>query len=215
MPRFRNQAKSLEPGAIPSVPPTLEQVRRLANAVLQPAHFFMEKPLALKLEHVASEEIYWEIFRGRLLDRPHTSCRQAFEAWNLFLLNDENRSAEPLLSLKLDAAAGQLHITRALECYVWEAYDQGDNVILSRETRKWVRELVGSISLACFSNAEDLRDEVICLLFLAVVGNSRLPLTSVEAPLPQFSLGRLAYFYRSAPPPSPYPLPPEGGEGVG
>ena len=33
-------------------------------------------------------------------------------------------------------------------------------------------------------------------LFHAVVGTSRLPLTSVEAPLPAFSLGELAYIYR-------------------
>ena len=31
----------------------------------------------------------------------------------------------------------------------------------------------------------------------AVVGTSRLPLTSVEAPLPAFTFGQLAYFYRS------------------
>jgi hypothetical protein len=42
-----------------------------------------------------------------------------------------------------------------------------------------------------------LHDELICLLFQAVVGTSRLPLTSVEAPLPVFTLGQLAYFYRS------------------
>src|SRR5207249_1826541 len=42
----------------------------------------------------------------------------------------------------------------------------------------------------------DLLDELVCRVFHAVVGASRLPLTSVEAPLPAFSLGRLAWFYR-------------------
>src|SRR5262249_16684161 len=60
-------------------------------------------------------------------------------------------------------------------------------------TRKWVRELVGTIPLDRFA---ELRDELVCRVFQAVVGTSRLPLTSVEAPLPAFSLGQLAYFYR-------------------
>src|SRR5262249_48927771 len=91
----------------------------------------------------------------------------------------------------------QLHVTRAVQCYAWEAYDAGGNVILSRESRKWVRELIGTIALDHFSDADDLRDELVCLIFQAVAGSSRLPLTSVEAPLPGFSLGQLAYFYRS------------------
>src|SRR5262249_11481514 len=45
----------------------------------------------------------------------------------------------------------------------------------------------------------DLLDELICRVFHAVVGASRLPLTSVEAPLPAFSLGRLVWFYRPGP----------------
>src|SRR5262249_9648189 len=82
------------------------------------------------------------------------------------------------------------------ECYVWEAYDAGANIIHSRETRRWVRELIGTIVLECFSNTEELGDEIICKVFQAVVGTSRLPLTSVESPMPQFSLGQLAYFRR-------------------
>jgi len=39
---------------------------------------------------------------------------------------------------------------------------------------------------------------MICRVFQAVVGSSRLPLTSAESPLPQFSLGKLGYFYRLA-----------------
>jgi hypothetical protein len=39
---------------------------------------------------------------------------------------------------------------------------------------------------------------MICRVFQAVVGSSRLPLTSVESPLPQVSLGKLGYFYRHA-----------------
>jgi hypothetical protein len=174
----------------------LDEVRRLAAAALCPAHFFLTEPLAVELVHEPAEEVFWEIYRGRLLDRPQTMRRQSFEAWNLFLIEEAGRSAEPLLSLKLDAAAEQLHVTRAIYSYAWEGYDGGGNVILSRETKKWVRELVGTIPLARFPNALDLEDEIICRVFQAVVGTSRLPLTSVEAPLPGFSLGQLAYFHR-------------------
>src|SRR5262249_21289948 len=88
-----------------------------------------------------------------------------------------------------------------------EGYDAGGNVYLSREVPKWVNELVGSADLALLKNDDELRDELICLLFHAVVGLSRLPLTSLEAPLPGFSLGELAYFHR------PNARPPEGPEG--
>ncbi|HWY86572.1 MAG TPA: hypothetical protein VNX28_07605, partial [Gemmataceae bacterium] len=102
-------------------------------------------------------------------------------------------ASEPLLSVKLDETAGQIHVVRAILSYVWEGFDAGDNVIQSRETTKWVRELVGTISLDATPHANDLRNELTALLHAAVQGTSRLPLNSVEAPLPAFSLGQLAY----------------------
>jgi hypothetical protein len=140
--------------------------------------------------------VIWEIFQGRLLDAPLTRQCHSFEAWNVFLCDAGGGSIEPLISVKLDEAAGQIHVVRALHCYTWEAYDAGGNVILSREIRKWVRELVGTIDLGRFPDAEALRDELICRLFQTFVGTSRLPLTSVEAPLPAFSFGMLTYCYR-------------------
>jgi hypothetical protein len=197
MPRFRDRQRPPEGSATSALAPSLDQVRRLAADALRPAQFYLGNGLTVELEHQVREEVSWEIYRGRLLDPAHTARRHVFEAWNLFLINENGRSAEPLLSLKLDAASGQLHVTRAIYCYAWEGYDQGDNVILSREVRKWVRELVGTVQLDQFGDVEELRDEIICRLFLAVVGTSRLPLTSVESPLPGFSLGELAYFNRA------------------
>ena len=72
-------------------------------------------------------------------------------------------------------------------------------MIESRESVAWTRELVGSIALADFAELEELQDELICLLWQAVVGTSRLPLTSVEAPLPAFSFGKLHYVARTEP----------------
>ncbi len=116
-----------------------------------------------------------------------------FEAWNVYQTGPDGRSSEPLLSLKWDAAAGRLYVVRGIDSYVWEGYDSGGGVILSRERRKWVRELVGAVAVGDFADAEELHDELICLLFQAVVGTSRLPLTSTEAPLPAFSFGQLIY----------------------
>ena len=140
----------------------------------------------------------WEIFQGRLLDPAHTRQRAVFEVWNVFLILDGVRSGEPLLSLKLDAAGSLVHVVRGLECHVWEGYDAGGNVFLSRERRKWVRELVDTLYLERCQDAETLGEELICSLFHAVIGTSRLPLASVEAPLPLFSFGQLFYCYRAA-----------------
>jgi hypothetical protein len=193
MPRFRPRTTPL---AAATGPLSLGAVRGLIADAVRPGHFFVGPATRLEWDHVAADEVSWEVFRGRLLDPAHTRQRRTFEAWNVYMIENGTRSAEPLLSVKLDAAAGQAHVVRAIYSYAWEGYDAGDSVILSRETKKWVRELVGTIDLGDFTDADDLLDEIICRLFQAVVGTSRLPLTSVEAPLPAFTFGELAYFYR-------------------
>src|SRR5438552_2359829 len=178
---------------------TLDDVRRIVSRVLSPAHFFIAGPAILEWEHRDAEELYWEVFNGQLLDGSQTRQRVTFEAWNVLRIDAAGRSAEPIIAVKLDAAAGILHVTRSVLRYAWEAYADAGNVIQSRETVKWVRELVGSVRLAEFANQETLRAELTGLLFQAVVGVSRLPLTSVEAPLPGFTLGELGYFSKAAP----------------
>ncbi len=187
MPRFRH---SYAPSPAPL------EVAALIGSVLQPGHFFVGPGLALAWTTPTEETVRWEVFRGRLVDATLTRQERCFRAWNVFLEDAAGRSAEPLLSVKWDTAPGEIHVVRAIQCYAWEGYDAGGNVYLSRETRKWVRELVGTVRLAEMTSADDLRDELVCRLFQAVVGTSRLPLTSVEAPLPAFSLGGLAYCYR-------------------
>ena len=194
MPRFRPRST---PVATSCGPPSADDVRRLIADAVRPGHFFIGRDTRLEWHHTDAEDISWEVFRGRLLDPAHTRQRRTFEVWNVYLIVDGARSPEPLLSVKLDAAAGQVHVVRGILSYVHEGYDSGGNVILTREVRKWVRELVGTIDLADFANTDDLLDEIVCRLFQAVVGTSRLPLTSIEAPLPAFTFGQLAYFYRS------------------
>jgi hypothetical protein len=180
----------------------------LLAEVFRPAHFFLGPELALEWEHAAEEELMWEIFQGQLLDPAHTRQRCSFAAWKIYAASPPgpDRPNEPLLALYLDAKAGQLHVVRGLDSYVWEGYDAGGNVYLTRERRKWVRELVCTIQLDRFADAEELRDELVCSLFQAVVGTSRLPLSSVETPLPHFSFGQLFYCYRPGAPSSAGPV---------
>ena len=95
----------------------------------------------------------------------------------------------------MDLHAQQIHVTRGLLAHVWEGYDAGGGAIESRETMRWPGELVGTITLAEFADSANLHDELICLIWQAIVGTSRLPLTSVEAPLPGFAFGQLHYVY--------------------
>ena len=171
----------------------LETALRIAADVMRPEHFYVGANLALEWDNAEKEETSWEVFQGRLLDSAHTRERRVFETWNVYQIEPGGRSAEPLLSLKWDAATRRFYVVRGIDSYVWEGYDSGGGVILSRERRKWVRELVGAVALDDFTDAGELRDELIRLLFHAVVGTSRLPLTSVEAPLPAFSFAQLLY----------------------
>jgi hypothetical protein len=161
------------------------------------AHFFVRAPLELTWHHVPNEEVYWELFLGRALDRTQTRRRQRFAAWNVHLLDGHGEpSNEPLISVRHDAAAGVVFVTRAVLCHCHERYDAGGNVIETRETVRWQRELVGTIRLEAYATCGEFADELACLLFEAVVGTSRLPLTSLEAPLPAFALGQFGYIYR-------------------
>jgi hypothetical protein len=176
----------------------LETVRSAIVDVLDKTHFHIRPPSQLDWDHVPVEETPWEIYRGQLLPRQQSRTLQSFESWNVWLIQDGQRSGEPLLSLKLDAERRQVHVVRGLLCWTWEGYHAGDNVYLSREVQRWLRELVCTVELDQAEQA--LRETLATWLFRAVVGTSRLPLTSVEAPLPGFSLGELAYFYKNAPP---------------
>jgi hypothetical protein len=172
-------------------------VRALCAELLRPGHFFLSPPLTLEHEAVPAEHDLWEVFQGHLLDRRLTRQRRTFAAWNVYLRDRDNRSGEPILSLKYDEPAAELHVVRAFEAEVTEGYDAGGGVIETRERRQWVRELVGTMRLNEFDTEDEVRDELACRLFRAVVGASRLPLHSVDAPLGEFSVGRLFYRFRA------------------
>src|SRR5438105_3647538 len=149
MPRFRppltadatvgqNPKRQRGPDLTGGFCPAVHTVRRLAEEVFCPAHFFAAPTLALGWEHVEVEEVAWEVFRGRLLDPAHTRQRRSFTSWSIYQVDGQTRSAEPLLSVKLDESRGQIHVVRAILSHVWVGFDAGDNVIESRETNQWV-----------------------------------------------------------------------------
>jgi hypothetical protein len=170
-----------------------ETVRGIIAEALQPCHFFVAHSFDLEVKQIHADELAWEIFHGRLLDASQTREKQSFESWNVYLHGWDELSNEPLLSVKLDWPGQRLHVTRSIYCYAWEGFAEG-NVIQSREVQKWVRELIATIDVPAHSGLDRMRTTLHKRLFQAVIGVSRLPLTSVEAPLPAFTLGQFAYF---------------------
>ena len=158
---------------IPSEPLTPTLVREVVSRSLERSHFQIAPLAHLEREFRPEVEQRWEVFRGRLLDPAHTRQMETFEEWNLILIEGAERPPEPLISLKLDTRRGELHVVRALLCHVWEGYDSGGGVMLSRETTRWVRELVETIALEEMSTNVDLLDELSCAIYRAVVGSSR------------------------------------------
>jgi len=166
----------------------IDTLETIIHEAINPEHFAVRPPLRLTWEKV-NEEVYWELYRGRALDAAMTRNRVKFRAWNINALTNER--PESLISVKWDLQGSVIHVTRAVLCYAHEAVTSG-NVVETRATTRWIRELVGSIKLDCLTEP-DFREELQILVAMAVYGTGRLPLTSLEAPLPQFLLGQLAY----------------------
>jgi hypothetical protein len=171
---------------------TADALHRSVAAALHPTHFFVAASHSLRFAGPQPEHCAWELFRGHLLDRTQTRLEREFTSWHVYLDEDE----EPILSVKFDEAERCFYVVRALKVLGHEAFDSG-GAIDSRPAEKWLRELVGSVDLKLARNGEHLQELVQQCLFLAVVGTSRLPITSLESPLPAFSLGILGYVYGS------------------
>lgn len=171
---------------------TTQPPRSAIERVLQPGNFFVAAPGRLRIEHVASEEVSWEIFRGHLLEPASTRRRATFESWHVWLDTDASTPGAPVVSLKWQVAESKLYVTRNLLIHGFEAYDEAPGVIGSRPTQKWVEELVATFDPREI-RPDDLDEELTIAVRQAVVGTSRLPITSLESPLPGFSLGQFAY----------------------
>ena len=146
----------------------------------------------MRIEHRPAERVRWEVFRGHLLDPAQTREERTLESWQVLIRTPGTDGEEPLLAVRFDPAAEQLYVTRSIQVYGWEAYEEA-GVILSRETRKWNQELVGTIALDRLPHPDALGPLLEHSLTLAVVGTSRLPITSLESPLPAYTLGQVGY----------------------
>ncbi|MEI7684750.1 MAG: hypothetical protein WCL32_06960 [Planctomycetota bacterium] len=164
------------------------------TSLWQPAHFFLANGLRCAWQFEAEQTLPWELFRGRLLGPGQARATQTFLSWNLLPVEGGVVGSEPLLSLLLDDA-GSVFVTRSLLCRVWTPVDSSEG-IGSEQRDRWVRELIGVAHRPDFASESDWAAEAASLIAQAIVGTSRLPLTSTEAPLPQFTFGQLTYVRR-------------------
>jgi hypothetical protein len=172
-----------------------DTIRAVVEKALCPGCFFVAAPLQLRVEHAAREQVPWELFRGHLLDPAHARESADFETWNVFVEAEAAACTSPLISIRWQPALQRLFVVRQILTHGFEAYEDAPGVILTRPVHKWVAELVGTIAIDGLK-PQDLAAELANDVFLAVIGNSRLPITSLESPLPAFSLGQFGYLPR-------------------
>ena len=183
-----------------------DSVRTSIDQMLRLGHFFLAAENRLQIDRKRNVSLPWEVFRGHLLDESQTGSQKTFESWNVFLQPAGGSPIEPLLAVLFAPSERVIYVIRSIDTYVQEPYVTRRNVVLTREVRKWVRELVATIDLTATDDGQRptsaqphhpvhlFKQELGHDLFLAVIGTSRLPITSVETPLPGFSLGRYGYF---------------------
>ncbi len=171
---------------------SFDEIPSAIDRTLAPGHFFVAAGQRLRVVSDVEDEVPWEVFLGHLLDPALTRGRERFRAWHVFLNGPDSPAGVPLISVFGQPGQRRIHVLRQILTHGFEAYEDPPGVILTRPTQKWVRELVGSLVITQDSPRR-LAAELEDLLLQAVIGTSRLPITSLESPLPCFSLGELAY----------------------
>ncbi len=168
----------------------------IVQQALRPQNFFVTQENRLRIDFVADEVVPWETFGGHLLEAALSRSQQQFCSWHVYL-DAERRTAVPLISVRWQKEGESLHVTRQVLVHGHEAYEDTPGVILTRPVQKWTTELVGTIDGERLRPERLDRDaiahELQTLVLLAVIGTSRLPITSLESPLPAYSLGQLGY----------------------
>jgi hypothetical protein len=169
-----------------------EQAAAVISEALRPERFVVAGTAksSVRPGRRPADCIPWELFRGHLLDASQTRLRRCFDSWLIFA---HEKDEEPLLAVRMAAEEGRLFVVRSLLVHGHEAVEE-DGILTTRPALKWLRELVGSLSYWEYDDPAAFQADLEHLLHLAFVGTSRLPVTSLESPLPAFSLGHLAYF---------------------
>ena len=161
---------------------------------LDPSGFFVDPTLKLRFERQVQRTVAWEIFQGHLLDATQTRDTKQFVCWELYLDSVEGDSLTPWIAIYCHPDDRCLYVVRNVLVHGWEAFDAGNNMIESRAVKKWQPELVGSVQRMTTKAGETLTDQINQCVSAAILGTSRLPMTSLESPLPGFTFGQLAYF---------------------
>ncbi len=169
----------------------LSQISASIAAACRPSRFFLSAGGQLRLVEETAVEVPWEIYRGHLLDPAQTRQTRSLDVWQLLFRWPDDDRDQPLIVLYYDRPEEVLFVARHILTHGWETFESAPNVIESRPAQLWRRELVATIPTAAGGN---LAAEVTRSIEFAVLGTSRLPITSLESPLPAFSLGQLAYF---------------------
>jgi hypothetical protein len=181
-----------------------DSIRDAIADALHASRFFVRHG-QLSVMHNPAESWAWELYLGQLLGESQTRCRRTFETWKLSCqrpgstqrqacdAGQSGQSAIPLLSILLDPVGGTLFVVRFLRILAAEPYESQPNVIETRTAPRWQPELVGSVMPGSGGSAALTAAALRQLVFQALVGASRLPVTSLQSPLPAFSLGQIAY----------------------
>ncbi len=106
---------------------------------------------------------------------------------------DGDARPQHVISIRWTSPEGPIYVTREHWVQAEETYEPAPNVIDTRPALVLQRELVGTIDVRQMADTAALAAELARYVQLAVTGTSRLPITSVESPLPAFSFGRLSY----------------------
>ncbi|MCG8584607.1 MAG: hypothetical protein MI757_07845, partial [Pirellulales bacterium] len=166
---------------------------RIVQRVIEPGRFFVARGFALRTEVVRGQRELWEVFNGQLLGEGQTREHAKFDSWRLYLDRTDRRAEQPLIEIKWNNDERRLYVTRSLLVRGWETYEPSPNVIESRQANVWTRELVGWMDGAQATDEDSFFRELAVYVRAALAGTSRLAITSLENPLPDFALGHVAY----------------------
>ena len=177
---------------------TFKEITGAIESSLSLGSFFVKRAYTLRVVNRPHQRIFWEVFQGHLLDERQTRNALSFSAWDLYLDQVPGQATAPLISVKLALDDNQIYVTRNILMHVWEPYESQPNVIESRSTTRWCPELVATVSLTKSTTRQQLSYQLSRGIMSAVIGTSRLPITSLDSPLPDFTLGNFAYFPKEA-----------------
>lgn len=177
------------------------QISDIVESALAANQFYARSPYQLQIVITPSETSFWEIFNGHLLSASQTRQTMTFTSWNVFLKGPhrslhgtESQPSSPLISIKFNPSLKKIFVTRNLLTRTWESYESRPNVIESRPIQRWTPELVTTVDLTNVTERELTIRKISHGISLSLEGTSRLPITSVENPLPDHTFGNCAYF---------------------